>query len=63
MKMADKGFDAIVLNGIENLGEGGGEIHWIPREGALEEISSASKADTAREIVKRAWVLLDGRAG
>ena len=61
MKMADKGFDAIVMNGLENLGEGGGEIFWIPREGALQEVSSASKAQTAREIVKRAWELLNGR--
>ncbi len=62
MKMADKGFDAIVLNGLENLGTGGGEIQWIPREGAMEEIDASSKTGTAREIVKRAWALLEGRA-
>ena len=60
-KMAEKGFDAIVLNGIENMGEGGGEICWIPREGAVEDLPADSKAQTARAIVKRAWSLLDAR--
>lgn len=61
-KMAEKGFDAIVLNGIENMGEGGGEIRWIPREGAVEDLPADSKAKTARAIVKRAWSLLDDRS-
>jgi len=61
MKMSDKGFDAIVLNGIENLGNGGGEIFWIPREGALEDLPADTKTKTARAIVRRAWALLDGR--
>jgi len=58
MKMADKGFDAIVLNGIENFGPGGGQIFWIPREGAMEEISGATKEETAQAILARAWDLL-----
>lgn len=62
MKMADKGFDAIVLNGPENLGDGGGEILWIPREGAMEELPAGSKTATAHAIIERAWELLGGRA-
>ena len=61
MKMSAKGFDAIVLNGIENMGAGGGEIVWIPREGAHEDLPSDSKAATAEAIVERAWALLAAR--
>ena len=58
LKLARKGFEAIVLNGIENLGEGGGDIRWIPREGAAEPLPSTSKRATARAIVARCWSLL-----
>lgn len=57
-KMAQKHLDAIVLNGLENLGRGGGAICWIPREGDAQPLPSSSKAATARAIVARAWRLV-----
>ena len=62
IKMARKAFDAIVLNGLENMGEGGGEISWIPREGAIKKLPASSKRATAKGIVSRCWKLLESRA-
>ena len=62
MKLAQKGLDAIVLNGLENMGAGGGEVFWIPREGALDPLPADSKARTAEAIVERAWALLAARS-
>lgn len=60
-KLARKNFDAIVLNGLENLDRGGGRIWWIPDEGDVEDLPSTSKAVTARAIVTRALALTRAR--
>ena len=57
-KLQRKNFDAIVLNGLENLGRGGGKIHWIPSAGEVEPLPASSKTATARGIVTRAFRLL-----
>lgn len=62
VKIARKNFDAIVLNGLENFGTGGGEITWIPREGSTESLTSTSKQATAEAIVSRCFDLLRERA-
>ncbi len=60
-KLARKNFDAIVLNGLENLDRGGGEIWWIPAEGEVAPLPATSKAATARAIVTRALALTRAR--
>lgn len=60
-KLARKNFDAIVLNGPANLGEGGGEIAWIAGDEAPTPLRASSKRALAREIVKRTGELLARR--
>jgi phosphopantothenoylcysteine decarboxylase/phosphopantothenate--cysteine ligase len=60
-KLARKRFDAIVLNGPENVGAGGGEASWIAPGCAAEPLSTRSKAILARQVVSRAFALLAAR--
>lgn len=59
-KMARKRLDAIVLNGPANFGAGGGEAHWLPRDGDAAALPTASKARLARAILDRVEALLRG---
>jgi phosphopantothenoylcysteine decarboxylase/phosphopantothenate--cysteine ligase len=63
-KLYAKHFDAIVLNGPENVGPGkGGEVWWIARGADPARLPSATKAATAKAILDRVWdwVLAGGR--
>jgi phosphopantothenoylcysteine decarboxylase/phosphopantothenate--cysteine ligase len=63
-KLYAKHFDAIVLNGPENVGAGtGGAVWWIARGSDPVRLPSSSKAATARAILDRVWdwVLSGGR--
>jgi len=58
-KMARKGFDALVLNGPENVGRGGGRA-WLLGAGAGSDagpvaLPTGDKAATARAILDRVW--------
>jgi phosphopantothenoylcysteine decarboxylase/phosphopantothenate--cysteine ligase len=57
-KLLRKGFDAVVLNGPENLGAGGGAVWWIPAKGPASRLPSSSKRLLARRILDRAVALL-----
>jgi phosphopantothenoylcysteine decarboxylase/phosphopantothenate--cysteine ligase len=57
-KLRRKHLDAIVLNGLANLGAGGGTIRWIPAEGESEPLPASSKSATAKAIVTRALALV-----
>ncbi|MGE0192713.1 MAG: phosphopantothenoylcysteine decarboxylase [Planctomycetota bacterium] len=52
-KLATKRFDAIVLNGPENFGAGGGEALWIPAEGKPTPLPTSTKARLASALVTR----------
>lgn len=57
-KLARKRFDAIVLNGPENMGRGGGAAWWIERNQAPRPLSTHSKARLARDILDQLGALL-----
>ncbi len=52
-KLLRKRFDAIVLNGPENFGPGGGPARWIGADGEDESLPTTSKSRLAAEIVRR----------
>ncbi len=60
-KIAKKRLDAIVLNGIENFGAGGGKATWIPVEGETSSLPTSSKAILAHAILDRVETLLENR--
>lgn len=57
-KIAKKRFDAIVLNGPQNFGAGGGAARWLTPDGTSEDLPNPSKAALARAIVTRVGRLL-----
>ena len=57
-KLARKRFDAIVLNGPANFGAGGGDAHWVPKDGEATPLPMGSKARLARAILDRVERLL-----
>ena len=63
-KLYAKNFDAIVLNGPENVGRGGGKTWWIARGADPVRLPSATKRATAKAILDRVWewVLEGGRS-
>jgi phosphopantothenoylcysteine decarboxylase/phosphopantothenate--cysteine ligase len=60
-KLAAKRFDAIVLNGPENVGRGGGVAAWIAPGSPPARLPTGDKAATARAILDRAQALLAAR--
>jgi phosphopantothenoylcysteine decarboxylase/phosphopantothenate--cysteine ligase len=54
-KMLAKRFDAIVLNGPENVGAGGGEAWLLRPDGSREALPTGDKARLARAILDRVW--------
>ena len=60
-KLARKRLDAIVLNGPANFGAGGGEAHWLPRDGEARALPTTSKARLARAILDQIEALLAER--
>ena len=61
-KLARKNFDAIVLNGPQNFGAGGGPATWIDADGTATTLSTASKRALARSILTRLAALFRTRA-
>ncbi len=57
-KLKRKRFDAIVLNGPENMGAGGGAAWWIGKGKAPRPLSTHSKARLARDILDQLGALL-----
>lgn len=57
-KLRAKRFDAVVLNGPENVGRGGGVASWIVEGAPPERLPTGDKAATARAILDRAEPLL-----
>ena len=58
-KMRKKRLDAIVLNGLRNMGQGGGDAWWIGAEGDPRPLSTASKTRLANSILNhtgKLWV-------
>jgi phosphopantothenoylcysteine decarboxylase / phosphopantothenate---cysteine ligase len=63
-KLYAKNFDAIVLNGPENVGPGkGGAVWWIARGSDPVRLPASSKVATARALLDHVWdwVLAGGR--
>ena len=60
-KLRAKRFDAIVLNGPENVGRGGGVAVWIAPGEPPRRLPTGDKAATARAILDRTEALLAGR--
>lgn len=60
-KRVRKNLDAIVLNGPENFGSGGGSARWIDATGVAEPLPNASKKALARAIFTRVGRLLATR--
>lgn len=60
-KIETKRLDAIVLNGLANLGAGGGRATWIPAEGEAAALPTSSKAILAHAILDRIEALLEAR--
>jgi len=61
-KMTAKRFDAIVVNGPENVGRGGGHAWFLEAGKRPARIPTGDKAATARAIVDRIETLLRARA-
>ena len=61
-KLARKRLDAIVLNGPQNLGAGGGDACWIVDGAEPLPIPTGDKRATARAILDQAFALLGRRA-
>jgi phosphopantothenoylcysteine decarboxylase/phosphopantothenate--cysteine ligase len=51
-KMARKRLDAIVLNGVENVGTGGGHAAWLVADEQAVPLSTASKARLAGSLLR-----------
>jgi phosphopantothenoylcysteine decarboxylase/phosphopantothenate--cysteine ligase len=62
-KLRAKRFDAVVLNSVENLGEGGGRAWWILPDAEPELLPTGSKDKLARAILDRSWPRTFGGAG
>ena len=60
-KMAAKRFDAVVVNGPENVGRGGGRAWFVERGSAPSRLPTGDKAATARAIVDRVEAMLRAR--
>jgi phosphopantothenoylcysteine decarboxylase/phosphopantothenate--cysteine ligase len=60
-KLVAKRFDAIVLNGPQNVGHGGGVALWIVPGSSPARLPTGDKAATARAILDRAERLLPPR--
>lgn len=60
-KLERKGLDAIVLNGLENMGTGGGRADWIVEGAEASPLPTASKSALARAILDRLESLLRAR--
>jgi phosphopantothenoylcysteine decarboxylase/phosphopantothenate--cysteine ligase len=54
-KMRAKNFDAIVLNGPENVGPGGGEAWLLRPDGSRVRLPTADKRALAKAILDRVW--------
>jgi phosphopantothenoylcysteine decarboxylase/phosphopantothenate--cysteine ligase len=54
-KMRAKSFDAIVLNSLRNVGEGGGEVWLLLPDGRRERLPSGDKAALSKAILDRVW--------
>jgi len=52
-KLERKNFDAIVLNGLANLGHGGGVARWVPADGKSTKLSTESKNALARAVLNQ----------
>jgi phosphopantothenoylcysteine decarboxylase/phosphopantothenate--cysteine ligase len=61
-KLRRKQLDAVVLNGPENFGEGGGDVSWIPASGEASALPGGSKRALARAILDRATALVRATA-
>lgn len=63
-KLYAKNFDAIVLNGPENVGHGKGDVWWIARGADPVRLPSSTKASTAKALLDHVWewVLQGGRS-
>jgi len=62
-KLLGKRFDAIVLNGPENVGPGGGDACWITADTEPLPLPTGNKRATARAILDQAFALLGKRTG
>ncbi len=52
-KLERKNFDAIVLNHLANLGEGGGKARWVPAKGSSSNLPTTSKQAMARAVLNQ----------
>jgi hypothetical protein len=54
-KMRTKRFDAVVLNGLQNVGMGGGDAWLLRPDGSRERLPTGDKVRLARAILDRVW--------
>jgi phosphopantothenoylcysteine decarboxylase/phosphopantothenate--cysteine ligase len=54
-KMRDKRFDAILLNGPQNVGHGGGRAWLLTPDGRAEPMATDDKRRLAKAILDRTW--------
>ncbi|MCI0650634.1 MAG: phosphopantothenoylcysteine decarboxylase [Planctomycetes bacterium] len=50
-KLAEKGLDLLILNGIENLASRAGDFEWLETGGASQILRAIAKEDLAERIV------------